>query len=333
MDASPPIALSRTPRRADRGVQPAAARAGRRPGPRGEPAPPAVPDLGAADGLERLAAVARGVALPLDRHLARRHQGVGRLRVPDHLHLRADRLLPGQLLRGGGGRPAADPRRRAQRRRAAPLDAAAPVASTCGGSSWRRWPRAWPRWPACRSRRRSSAISCRTRGSPTSTGRRTSPSTCGRRWSSCCRPIVLWRGACFALGRFTGRPIVVFLLPIILFLFFNQFLWHWFPPGLDPSVSAALRLLDPSGFRWFKEHWLFVDRGIAFYNTRPVTFDAPFLLQPRRLRASSACCWSTSRAATSPGACAGRRRPPRRRGSRGRRRRRPPRPPGSPPWG
>ncbi len=90
--------------------------------------------------------------------------------------------------------------------------------------------------------------------------------------------IVLMGGACFALGRFTGRPIVVFLLPIILFLFFNQFLWHWFPPGLDPTVSAALRLLDPSGFRWFKEHWLFVDRGIAFYNTRPVTFDAPFLL-------------------------------------------------------
>jgi ABC-type transport system involved in multi-copper enzyme maturation permease subunit len=90
--------------------------------------------------------------------------------------------------------------------------------------------------------------------------------------------IVLMGGACFALGRFTGRPIVVFLLPIILFLFFNQFVWHWFPPGLDPSVSAALRLLDPSGFRWFKEHWLFVDRGIAFYNTRPVTFDVPFLL-------------------------------------------------------
>ncbi|HEY0512597.1 MAG TPA: ABC transporter permease [Thermoanaerobaculia bacterium] len=85
-------------------------------------------------------------------------------------------------------------------------------------------------------------------------------------------------GACFAIGRFTGRPILVFLVPISLFLFFNQFVWHWFPPNLDPSVSALLRLLDPSGFRWLKENWLFVDRGIAFYNTRPVAYDTPFLL-------------------------------------------------------
>ncbi len=91
-------------------------------------------------------------------------------------------------------------------------------------------------------------------------------------------PIIFMAGACFAIGRFTGRPILVFLLPISLFLFFNQFVWHWFPPNLDPSVSAALRLLDPSGFRWLKENWLFVDRGIAFYNTRPVAYDTPFLL-------------------------------------------------------
>jgi len=91
-------------------------------------------------------------------------------------------------------------------------------------------------------------------------------------------PILFMGGASFAIGRFTGRPILVFLLPITLFLFFNQFVWHWFPANLDPSVSAAMRLLDPSGFRWLKENWLFVDRGIAFYNTRPVAYDAPFLL-------------------------------------------------------
>jgi ABC-2 type transport system permease protein len=90
--------------------------------------------------------------------------------------------------------------------------------------------------------------------------------------------VVFTAGAAFALGRFTGRPIVIFLLPIILFLFFNNFFWRWFPPTLDPSISAALRLLDPSGFRWLKESWLFVDRGLAFYNTHPVKFDLPFLL-------------------------------------------------------
>jgi ABC-2 type transport system permease protein len=90
--------------------------------------------------------------------------------------------------------------------------------------------------------------------------------------------VVFTAGASFALGRFTGRPIVIFLLPIILFLFFNNFLWRWYPPNLDASTSAALRLLDPSGFRWLKENWLFVDRGLAFYNTHPVGFDLAFLL-------------------------------------------------------
>ncbi|MEA2604769.1 MAG: type transport system permease protein [Acidobacteriota bacterium] len=90
--------------------------------------------------------------------------------------------------------------------------------------------------------------------------------------------VVFTAGAAFALGRFTGRPIVVFLLPISLFLFLTNFFWRWYPPTLNPSVSAVLRLVDPSGFRWLKESWLFTDRGLAFYNTRPVGFDAPFLL-------------------------------------------------------
>jgi ABC-2 type transport system permease protein len=90
--------------------------------------------------------------------------------------------------------------------------------------------------------------------------------------------IVLVAGATFAVGRWTGRAILVFLFPVILFLLCNNFLWKWFPAHLDPAVSAALRLLDPSGFRWIKESWLFTDRGIDFYNTHAVTFDTPFLL-------------------------------------------------------
>src|ERR1700681_2126725 len=35
--------------------------------------------------------------------------------------------------------------------------------------------------------------------------------------------VVFTAGVAFALGRFTGRPIVIFLWPIILFLFFNNF--------------------------------------------------------------------------------------------------------------
>jgi ABC-type transport system involved in multi-copper enzyme maturation permease subunit len=91
-------------------------------------------------------------------------------------------------------------------------------------------------------------------------------------------PIVLTAGAAFALGRFTGRPIVVFLLPVILFLFFNQIGWRSYPPDRDPGLASLLALLDPSGFRWMKEHWLFVDRGIDFYNKRAIAYGAPFLL-------------------------------------------------------
>lgn len=90
--------------------------------------------------------------------------------------------------------------------------------------------------------------------------------------------IVFTAGVTFAIGRWTGRPIVVFLFPVLVFLFYNFHFWRWYPPNLDPAVSAFLRLVDPSGFRWLKENWLFTDRGIAFYNTRPVAFDAPFLL-------------------------------------------------------
>ena len=92
-------------------------------------------------------------------------------------------------------------------------------------------------------------------------------------------PAVLFTaGVTFALGRWTGRPILVFLFPVILFLLHQSFLWGTYPPRISPGLSEVLRYADPSGFRWLKESWLFVDRGIAFYNTRPVAYDAPFLL-------------------------------------------------------
>ena len=90
--------------------------------------------------------------------------------------------------------------------------------------------------------------------------------------------VVLTAGAAFALGRFSNRPIVVFLLPIIIFLFYNSFGWRAYPPDFSPGLLALLRYADPSGFRWLKETWLFVDRGLEHYNTRPVGYDLPFLL-------------------------------------------------------
>src|SRR6185295_15105098 len=85
-------------------------------------------------------------------------------------------------------------------------------------------------------------------------------------------------GVTFAIGRWTGRPILVFLFPVILFLLHQSFLWGVYPPRIGAGFSDVLRYIDPSGFRWLKEAWLFTDRGIAFYNTRPVAYDASFLL-------------------------------------------------------
>ncbi len=90
--------------------------------------------------------------------------------------------------------------------------------------------------------------------------------------------VVFTAGVSFALGRWTGRPILVFLFPVLVFLFCNSFLWGTYPPRIGEGLSDVLRYLDPSGFRWLKESWLLTDRGIAFYNTRPIAYDAPFVL-------------------------------------------------------
>jgi ABC-type transport system involved in multi-copper enzyme maturation permease subunit len=90
--------------------------------------------------------------------------------------------------------------------------------------------------------------------------------------------VVFTAGVSLALGRWTGRAILVFLFPVIIFLLCNSFLWGTYPPRISEGLSDVLRYADPSGFRWLKESWLLTDRGISFYNTRPVAFDTPFLL-------------------------------------------------------
>jgi len=90
--------------------------------------------------------------------------------------------------------------------------------------------------------------------------------------------VVFTAGVSLALGRWTGRPILVFLFPVIIFLLCNSYLWGTYPPRINEGLSDVLRYLDPSGFRWLKESWLLVDRGLLFYNTRPIAYDVPFLL-------------------------------------------------------
>ncbi len=89
--------------------------------------------------------------------------------------------------------------------------------------------------------------------------------------------LVFLTGASFAVGTWTRRPILVFVLPVALVLVCGFFLWDWSPGWLDPRVNRALMWVDPSGFRWLNETWLKGDRGVAFYNHAPVPFDGAFL--------------------------------------------------------
>ena len=89
-------------------------------------------------------------------------------------------------------------------------------------------------------------------------------------------------GACFALGRFTGRPVAVYLLPAALLVFFYGFFWSWRPPEHTEAVRTFYQFIDPSGFRWLRQTFLTVDRGISFYNHRPIEY-APWFLLSRAL--------------------------------------------------
>lgn len=84
-------------------------------------------------------------------------------------------------------------------------------------------------------------------------------------------------GIAFALGAWTRKAILVFVLPIVLVLGGFFFLWNWSPSWLDLRINRLLMLLDPAGVRWLSETYLKVDRGADYYNTRPIGFDAPFV--------------------------------------------------------
>jgi ABC-type transport system involved in multi-copper enzyme maturation permease subunit len=80
-------------------------------------------------------------------------------------------------------------------------------------------------------------------------------------------------GVSFALGEWTRRPVLVFFLPVAVFLACGFFLWEWAPSWLDPRVDKFLMLIDPGGLRWLEETWLKVDRGATFYNTASIPLD------------------------------------------------------------
>jgi ABC-2 type transport system permease protein len=90
--------------------------------------------------------------------------------------------------------------------------------------------------------------------------------------------IVFLAGLAFAVGEWSRRPILVFILPVAVLLVDGFFLWEWSPNWLDPRINDFMMWIDPSGFRWLNETWLKVDRGVSFYNNEPIPFDRGFLI-------------------------------------------------------
>jgi ABC-2 type transport system permease protein len=90
--------------------------------------------------------------------------------------------------------------------------------------------------------------------------------------------IVFLAGVSFAIGEWTRRPVVVFLLPVAIVVLNGFFLWEWSPSWLDPRIDYALMMIDSAGFRWLNETWLKVDRGVNFYNSAEIPLETGFLI-------------------------------------------------------
>jgi ABC-2 type transport system permease protein len=79
-----------------------------------------------------------------------------------------------------------------------------------------------------------------------------------------------------AISIYTRRAFLVYLFPVLMLILAMNFLYKWYPP---PNSTAAylMQCADPSGFRWLKQTWLVVDRGVSFYNKSPIQYDAGFI--------------------------------------------------------
>ena len=85
--------------------------------------------------------------------------------------------------------------------------------------------------------------------------------------------ILLYGGVAFFIGAWTRRPILVFLFPLVLFLY----LWSGLPQLLPGVIREALLLLEPSGGLWIDETFV-RGRPIEFLDTAPLVPDMGFLL-------------------------------------------------------
>jgi ABC-2 type transport system permease protein len=55
--------------------------------------------------------------------------------------------------------------------------------------------------------------------------------------------------ATLAIGEWTRRSILVFIIPLALMMV-DLFVWSWSPGWLDARINRAMMLIEPGGFCW-----------------------------------------------------------------------------------
>lgn len=90
--------------------------------------------------------------------------------------------------------------------------------------------------------------------------------------------VLFYAGLSMYVGERTRSPVLVFVLPVATLLLCGFFLWTWSPSWLDWRLNRLFQVIEPSGYRWLNETYLKVDRGVGFYNTQAVPYDALFWL-------------------------------------------------------
>lgn len=92
-------------------------------------------------------------------------------------------------------------------------------------------------------------------------------------------PGVLWMaGLTFVIGARTKAAMAVYVVPVALFVLEFVLLWNWHPVGIDPTLDAALMVIDPTGLRWLSHSLFTDDRGIIWYNSAPLAVDGVLML-------------------------------------------------------
>ena len=107
--------------------------------------------------------------------------------------------------------------------------------------------------------------------------------------------VVFTGGVSMWAGLRTRQPVVVFTMPVALFL------WETFVSGFNPEwlpgwVDRLLQWVDPAGSRWFTRTYIDEQRSAAFYNAAPVVPDAAFLVSRLVITGLGlAAVWGTGR--------------------------------------